>query len=53
MSEGYKIPFKFVPSQSSWPRNPKAEGPAFEVLAQEDADLLAKESVAPVAPVKG
>ena len=53
VSEGYKIPFKFVPFQRFWPRNPKVSGPAFEVLAQEAADLLAKESVAPVAPVKG
>ena len=53
MSEGYKIPFKFVPSQRSWPENPKVKGPAFEVLAQEVAYLLAKESVAPMAPIKG
>ena len=53
VSEGYRIPFKYVPSQNSWPRNPKAEGPVFEVLAQEVADLLAKESVAPVGHVKG
>ena len=53
VSKGYRIPFKFVLSQSSWPWNPKAEGLVFEVLAQEVADLLAKESVAPVAPVKG
>ena len=46
-------PFKFVPKQRSLPRNPKVTGPAFEVLAQEAADLLAKESVAPVAPVVG
>ena len=53
VSEGYRNPFKFVPSQRSWPQNPKVEGPAFEVLAQEAANLLAKESVAPVAPVEG
>ena len=53
MSEGYKIPCKFVPFQRFWPRNQKVSGPAFEVLSQEAADLLAKESVAPVAPVKG
>ena len=52
VSEGYKIPFKFVPFQRFWPRNLKVSGPAFEMLAQEAADLLAKESVAPVAPVK-
>ena len=53
VSQGYKIPFKFVPSQRSWPWNPKVKGPVFEVLAQEAADLLAKESVAPVASVQG
>ena len=53
VSEGYKIPFKFIPSQRWWPRNQKVKGLAFEVLAQEATDLLAKESVAPVAPVKG
>ena len=53
VSEGYKIPFKFVPSQRSWPRNPEVSGPAFEVLRQEAADLLTKESIAPVTPVKG
>ena len=53
MSEGYKIPFKFVPFQRFWPRNPEVSGPAHEVLEQEAADLLAKESIAPVAPVRG
>ena len=47
------MPFKFVPSQRSWPRNPEVSGPAFEVLRQEAADLLTKESIAPVTPVKG
>ena len=53
VSGGYKIPFKFVPFQRFWPRNPKVSGPAHEVLEQEAADLLAKESIAPVEPVKG
>ena len=53
VSKGYKIPFKFVPSQRSWPRNPEVSGPAFEVLKQEAADLLTKESIAPVTSVKG
>ena len=53
VSEGYKIPLRSVPVQKSWPGNPKVKGPAFEVLAQEATDLLAKESVAPVTPVKG
>merc|ERR1712240_606547 len=43
----------FVPFQRFWPKNPKDSGLAFEVLAQEAADLLAKKSVAPVAPVVG
>ena len=53
VSEGYKIPFKYIPSQRSLPRNPGVSGPAFEVLRQEADDLLAKESIAPVTPVKG
>ena len=53
VSEGCKIPFKFVPFQRIWPRNPKVSGPAHEVLEQEAADLLAKESIAPVVPVRG
>ena len=35
------------------PRNPEVSGPAHDVLVQEAADLLAKESIASVAPVKG
>merc|ERR1711873_31291 len=53
VSEGYKIPIKFVPFQRSRSKNPEVYGPAFEVLKQEAADLLAKESIAPVTPVKG
>ena len=53
VSCGYKIPFKFIPTQCFWPKNPKISGPAHEVLVQEAADLLAKESIAPVDPVKG
>ena len=53
VSCGYKIPFKFIPTQRFWPMNPKISGPAHEVLVQEVADLLAKESIAPVDPVKG
>ena len=53
VSEGYKIPFKFVPFQRSWPKNSKVSSPAFEVLVQEAADLLAKESIASFDPVKG
>ena len=52
MASGYKIPFKFVPYQCFWPKNPKVSGLAHEVLVQEAADLLAKESIAPVDPVK-
>ena len=48
MSGGYKIPFKFVPFQRFWPKNPKVSGPIHEVLVQEAVDLLA-----PMAPVKG
>ena len=53
VSCGYKIPFKFIPIQQFWPKNPKVSGPAHEVLVQEAADILAKESIAPVDPVKG
>ena len=53
MSEGYRIPFKFIPKQKSLPRNPKVTGPTFEVLAQEATDLHVKDSVAPVASVVG
>ena len=52
MSCGYKIPFKFVPKQRFW-KSLEVSGPAHKVLAQEAADLLAKESIAPVDPVKG
>ena len=40
-------------SQRFWPKNLKVSRPAHEVLVQEAADLLAKESIAPVDPVKG
>ena len=53
MSCGYKILFKFILIQPSSPKNPKVSGPAHEVLVQEAADILAKESIAPVDPVKG
>ena len=53
VSGGYKIPFKFIPFQRFWPKNPKISGPDYEMLVQEAADLLAKESIAPVEPVKG
>ena len=53
MSCGYKIPFKFIPTQCIWPKNPKIYGPAHEVLVQEAVDLLAMKSIAPVDPVKG
>ena len=53
MSCGYKIPFKFVPKQCFLPKNPKVSGSAHEVLVQEAADLLAKESIVPVGHVKG
>ena len=53
VSCGYKIPFKFVPKQRFLPKNPKVSGSAHEVLVQEAADLLAKESIVPVGHVKG
>ena len=53
VSCGYKIPFKFIPNQHSWHMNPEISGPAHEVLVQEAADLLAKESIAPIDPFKG
>ena len=53
ISKGYKIPFRYVPSQRFCPQNPKASGPAFEVLKQEASDLLFKESIASVASVEG
>ena len=53
VSCGYKIPFRFIPIQYFWPKNPKVSGPTHEVLVQEAGDLLAKESIAPVDPIKG
>ena len=53
VSEGYKKPFRLIPVQRSYPKNPKVSGQAFEVLKQEAADLLAKESIASVTPVEG
>merc|ERR1711867_176144 len=53
VSEGYKIPFKFLPFQRSWPRNPEVSGSAFEVLKQEASDFLSKESIALVTSIKG
>ena len=53
VSSGYKIPLKFIPVQRSLPKNPEVSGPAHDILVQEAADLLVKESIAPVDPVAG
>ena len=53
VSEGYKIPLKFIPTQSKVPANPPVKGAAFEILATEAIELLAKEAVEEVVPAVG
>ena len=52
-SEGYRIPFKFVPLQKNVPSNPTATGAAFDVLVAEAEALNLKCAIAPVAPCEG
>ena len=53
VSEGYKIPLKFISTQSKVPANPPVKGAAFEILATEAIELLAKEAVEEVVPAVG
>ena len=50
---GYKIPFKFIPTQLKKPTNPKTVGPAYDVLISEAADLTDKGAIKEVVPAAG
>ena len=50
---GYKIPFKFIPTQLKKPTNPKTVGPAYDVLISEAADLKDKGAIKEVVPAAG
>ena len=48
VSEGWKIPFKYIPHQSIAPVNPPASSVAFDIFVREAKDLQEKEAIIPV-----
>ena len=53
VSEGYRIPFKYVPRMKFPPSNPVAHGPAYDVLVSEAEALQQKNAIFPVEPCEG
>ena len=53
VSEGYRIPFKYVPQMKFPPSNPVAHGPAYDVLVSEAEALQQKNAIFPVEPCEG
>ena len=52
ISEGYKIPFKYVPVMKRLPTSPPFSGPAFEVLVSEAEALQLKHAIFLVSHVR-
>ena len=53
VSEGYKIPSKYVPVQCKIPSNPPSTGAAYNVLVEEAKALHLKLAIAPAKPIEG